>query len=61
MEVRKEPEEKKYRLVWYFNQWPLGDDFKVVADDLTLEEAQKLQKEKSVGLTTERFEIEPDD
>ncbi|MGZ3773423.1 MAG: hypothetical protein ACXVCY_03005 [Pseudobdellovibrionaceae bacterium] len=54
-------DKRKYRLVCYYNQWPQGDDYKVIADNLTLEEAEKLQKEESLGLTTERFEIEPSD
>ncbi|MGZ3770682.1 MAG: hypothetical protein ACXVCP_15280 [Bdellovibrio sp.] len=57
--LRKKKKQQKYRLVWYYNQWPIGDDYKVVADGLTFAEAKKLQNEKSLDLSTERFEIEP--
>ncbi|MGZ3743043.1 MAG: hypothetical protein ACXWRE_07730 [Pseudobdellovibrionaceae bacterium] len=54
-------ENKKFRLVWYYNQWPQGDEYEVVAEGLSREEAEKLRQEKSPHLETERLVIEEEE
>ncbi len=54
--IKNEP--KKYRVRNYFTQWPIGDDNKIIGENLTLEQAEHLQRESSKFVKAEDFIIE---
>jgi uncharacterized membrane protein len=49
---------KRYRLVWFYNQWPQGNEYQVLANGLTQEEAEMLREKKDPHLKSESFLIE---
>jgi|GEM_PF-3594144 hypothetical protein len=51
-------QEKRYRVVKYYNQWPQGDEFTVLGENLTHREAEKLRDKHSVGLKNIEIIIE---
>lgn len=49
---------KKYRVVWYYTQWPQGTEFTVLGNGLSLEEAERLRDRKDPHLKGENLFIE---
>lgn len=50
--------DKKYRLVWYYSQWPQGNEYDILASGLTREEAELLKEKKDPHLKGEILFIE---
>lgn len=50
--------DKKYRVVWYYTQWPQGSEYDVLASGLTREEAERLKEKKDPHLKGELLFIE---
>jgi len=63
--VEKSPQtkanDKKFRLVWYYYQWPLGGEHEVIAEGLSRQEAEKLKREKDPHLKNETLIIEEEE
>lgn len=49
---------KKFRVVWYYSQWPQGGEYDVLANGLTLEEAEMLKEKSDPNLKGEYVLIE---
>jgi len=49
---------KRYRVVWYYSQWPQGNEYTILADGLTREEAEQLKEKKDPHLKGEHLFIE---
>lgn len=49
---------KKFRVVWYYTQWPQGSEYDVLARGLTLEEAERLKEKRDPHLKGEYVLIE---
>jgi uncharacterized membrane protein len=60
--VEESPQKKsagnKYRVVWYYTQWPQGSEYEVLAQGLTREEAEKLKEKNDPHLKGETLSIE---
>ena len=55
---RSHSKQPEFRLVRYFSQWPLGDDFEIVGEHLTHEQAEKLLAEKNTASKADDLVIE---
>lgn len=49
---------RKFRVVWYYSQWPQGGEYDVLARGLTLEEAEMLKEKSDPNLKGEYVLIE---
>jgi uncharacterized membrane protein len=50
----------KYRVVWYYTQWPQGSEYRVIGRGLSLEEAEELREKKDPHIKGENVLIEED-
>ncbi|WP_413288392.1 DUF1269 domain-containing protein [Bdellovibrio sp. HCB337] len=48
----------RYRVVWYYTQWPQGSEYAILASGLTREEAEKLREKKDPHLKGDSVLIE---
>jgi hypothetical protein len=55
---RESGKPERYRVVKYYNQWPQGDEFAVLAEDLSKEEAEKICQKHRVGLSDVEITVE---
>lgn len=49
---------KKYRVVWYYTQWPQGSEYRIIGRGLSLEEAEELREKKDPHLKGDSVVIE---
>lgn len=49
---------RKFRVVWYYSQWPQGGEYDVLANGLTLEEAEMLKEKSDPNIKGEYILIE---
>jgi len=49
---------KKYRVVWYYTQWPQGSDYRIIGRGLSLEEAEELRERKDPHLKGDSVLVE---